>query len=91
MKNIIMERLNCPEDRAMLIEEKLEQLHEDLKPLLHQWLNDGTVDEKVLVEGYSAVYFMRDYEMEFTGAILTMDWLLREPEVAKAAIEDGYM
>lgn len=91
MKNIIMKRLGCPEDRAILIEEKLNELQAELKPMLNQWLEDGSVDEEMIIEGYSVADFMRDYEMEFTGAILTLDWLLREPEKAKEAIAEGYI
>ena len=32
---------------------------------------------------------MRDYDMMFTGAVLTLDWLIREPEAAKKALKEG--
>ena len=57
MKNIIMKRLGCPEDRAIVIEERLNELQEELKPMLNQWLEDGSVDEKMIIEGYSAADF----------------------------------
>lgn len=91
MKNMVMKYLGCPEERAIVIEKRLNEIQEELKPMLTQWLENGTIDETIIIEGYSVADFMKDYEMEFTGAILTLDWLIREPQKAKAAIAEGYM
>jgi hypothetical protein len=42
------------------------------------------------VEGYSLARLVRDYALQEPGAFLMLDWLLKEPIAAKAALARGF-
>ena len=89
MKETVMKRQGSPEKRAEMIEKQLEKISVELQPLLQDWLDNGEVSDDTNYEGYSLNSLMADYDMMFTGAILTLDWLIRDPETAKKALKEG--
>ncbi len=89
MKEIIMERMRCSGKKAETIEKKLQEICPELKPVLKEWLKTGKEDNDKMYEGFSVNSLMREYGMQFTGALLTIDWLLRDPKTAKKAIKEG--
>lgn len=91
MKNIIIERLNCDEKTAERLAAKLNGIADELKPILNAWLETGTETSDIEFNGYSIDSLMKKDGMKFTGALLSLDWLIREPEKAAAVIEKGIM
>lgn len=91
MKKTIIERLNCDEKTAERLEAKLKGISEELKPILNAWLENGTQDNSQMFNGYSLNSLMTKDGMKFTGALLTLDWLIREPKTAAKTIEKGIM
>lgn len=91
MKDIIMQRLGMGEAEAELMAQDLSNVCKALKPLVEAWLETGAEEDDTLYQGYSINSLKRDYGMYFTGAVLTLDWLLQEPEKAKAALTIGVM
>lgn len=89
MKSIIMERIGCQEAEATLIEKDLAQVCEQLQPLVTRWLETGEDTDDTMYEGYSLNSLKELYDMYFTGAVLTLDWLIKEPEEAKKAMRYG--
>lgn len=89
MKTIIQERQGCSEERAALIEKRLKGLSEPLKPMLEAWLENGMEDDLTEYNGYSLKVLKEKYGMQFTGALLTLDWLIKEPDLAKKALSEG--
>lgn len=89
MKDVIIKRLGCTPERAEHIEKNLKELSEPLKPLLNAWLENGTEDDDTMYSGYSLNSLIRDYHMKFTGALLTLDWLVKEPDKAVQALKSG--
>lgn len=89
MKKTIMERTGFDEAAAELMEKDLSAVCDQLKPLVQNWLETGAEDDDTMYEGYSLNSLKKAYDMYFTGAVLTLDWLIREPEKAKAAIRYG--
>jgi len=55
---------------------------------LNEWLNSDRITD-IVVEGFSSTSLMQKYHLEYPGVLLTLDWLYREPEKAKSAIEKG--
>ena len=43
----------------------------------------------VSAEGFSYETLVTDYKMNPVGALITLDWLIREPEIAKEALKKG--
>lgn len=88
IKNILIER-GYPEKPAILVAEKLANISPSLKPALDAWLKDGMeTDESA--EGFSTSSLMSKQKgMTYPAALLSIDWLLREPQKAKPIIEKG--
>lgn len=89
MEKIIMERLNCSPKEAAEIVEDLSDLHVELKPVLSSWIRGEYVDYDKEYEGYTIKSLMQNYGMQFTGAILTVDWLMKDPKAAVKALTYG--
>lgn len=103
IKEILQERFNCSDRLAKLTENYLEIIEPDLQNYLNCWLeNENNTYFEVRserngkeeihefeVEGYTITSLMRDYCMQFPGALLTLDGLLKQPEITKRALEEG--
>lgn len=91
MKKIIIQRLNCDKKTAERLEMKLNAISDELKPILNDWLEYGSENSEIEFYGYSINSLMKKEGMKFTGALLTLDWLIREPQKAASVIEKGIM
>ena len=89
MEDIIVSRTGCTAQEASQIAEELKALSPELRPHLKAWIKNEAYTFGNVYEGYSLESLMKDYGMAFTGAILTLDWLIREPEKAKEALSYG--
>jgi len=89
MKNKIIQRMNCDEKQAEKLEKKLSAVDPVLKPILNNWLENGIEENDQDFNGYSINTLMKNRSLTFTGALLTLDWLMREPELATKAIKEG--
>lgn len=89
MKEKIKEYLGCDDAKAAYTENKLLQIDESLKPILEEWLQDDEVSSDAMFHGYSINMLMGRYRMKFTGAILTLDWIVKDPASAEKALKYG--
>ncbi len=88
MKEILIERLQCSEKRAAMIAGDLEKLSPELIPLLNKWLSSGECRDDTSYHGYSLDRIMNEYGMKFTGALLTLDWILKDSQCALTALAE---
>lgn len=79
-----------PENAAKIVAEKLATLSTDeLKKALAEWLSNSS-EPLISSHGYSTKSLMdRNPGMTYPAALLTIDWLEREPDKAKTIIEKG--
>ncbi len=70
------------------VSEKLSSIDESLKECLNKWIDKNIITE-VNVSGISLKQLMAKYSMEYPAALLTMDWLKREPDKALKSIKRG--
>ena len=84
-------RLGYAQEGAALVSGELEDLDARLRPLLDAWLEreDGSGDMEI--SGYSIRRLEEDYGMNFIAALLTLDWLCKEPEKALSALQEGIL
>jgi hypothetical protein len=59
-----------------------------LEPVLDMWLQDG-IETDYSAEGYTIMGLKQQYSMTYPAALLSIDWLLKEPEIAKECINKG--
>ena len=79
---------NYPEKQAPVVAQELIRMDVKLVLLLEAWMKDGQ-ETDFEAEGFSVVDFRTKYHMTYPAALLTMDWLLKEPVIAKEAISHG--
>jgi hypothetical protein len=87
---VVRERLiddfDCKESQADGVVEKISKLAPDIYTAFESWFNTGVVKE-IEVEGYTvAALRQKKKNLNIVGAYLTLDWLRREPEKAKYAL-----
>ncbi len=76
------------ERQAPAVAKELSEVDSTLLPLLEAWVNDGT-EMNYNVEGYSLLELKSLYKMTYPAALLTIDWLIKEPKTAREAIKRG--
>ena len=94
MKNIrelLMSRFGYSEQDISVLCSDLEQLDQALVPVLTKWIKDGECSDSTEYSGYSINSLCTEYEMNFIAALLTLDWIIKEPEQAIPAIKSGIM
>lgn len=90
MEKLIMQRMNCTEATAKAIASDLKKLNPQLRPMLEAWVNNKPLPGRnVKYHGYSLDDLTAQFGLKFTGAILTLDWLIRDPDAALKAIRYG--
>lgn len=75
-------------DAAKLLSASLSKINGELQPLLDSWIKDESEGD-IIVEGISLLDLKKKHNLKYPAALLSMDWLIREPEKAKAAINKG--
>ena len=58
-----------------------------LSPLVERWLDGDEADFES--HGYSILGLMKSRSMTYPAALLTIDWLIKDPEAAKKSLEKG--
>lgn len=88
IENILIKR-GYPENAATVMSQKLSQLSGQIREAASSWLDSGR-EPVVSSHGYSTKSLMERFKgMKYPAALLTIDWLERDPEKAKIAIEKG--
>jgi hypothetical protein len=78
-----------PMEGAQIVAEKLINLHPTLASQAADWWDSG-VPVAISAEGLTVQSLMEQRGLNPVAAILTLDWLLREPEKARLAISKGH-
>lgn len=67
---------------------KIERLSPPIASLFEVWADDGT-EPQINICGYTYSNLIKGFGMKPIAAFLALDWLLREPEEASAALKRG--
>lgn len=87
IQDILIER-GYPEKQAVSVASDLQEIDSTLRAGLQSWLADQT-ETDYLIEGFLLSELKRKFDMTYPAALLTMDWLIKEPELAKKSIQRG--
>lgn len=81
---------NYSDMAAALVAKELMKIEDDLKPLLQSWLQDDSNNQDYLIAGYSISQLQKERGMTYPAAILTIDWLMKDPDKAKVSLNNPY-
>ena len=87
IKDILVAR-GYSERNATIVSKELSTVSDELTPLLRQWLDDENCKMDYSANGHSVKEFL-DGGMKYPAAILTVDWIIKEPQVALKSITKG--
>lgn len=90
-KEVIIKALisnQYPELQASGVADELMQIDLRLLPLLENWINQGN-EQDFTVEGFSLLSLKDQYKLTYPAALLTIDWLIKDPQTASYAIKRG--
>lgn len=77
------------EKTAKMVLPDLLDLSEPLKRLLKAWLENEKQQSDYAVAGFSVLEMQKERGMNYPAALLTIDWLIKEPEKAKESLKRG--
>ena len=87
IQDILIER-GFPEKQAISVASDLQAIDPALQNGLQSWLADQT-ETDYLIEGFKLSDLKQKFDMTYPAALLTMDWLIKDPELAKKSIQRG--
>ena len=74
---------------ASLIIPELQVLMAPLDTYFEQWAKDESSIQDYVSNGYSIKQLMEERGMTYPAALLTMDWIIKEPENAIRSLKRG--
>ncbi len=74
---------------AKLVTADLMCLSAPLDKMLQAWVDNEREQPDYSCNGYSIHCLQRERGMKYPAALLTMDWLMKEPEEAKKSLNKG--
>lgn len=83
-----LETQKVPKDQIQELSQMILKTNSVILNAFEAFITNGT-EPDLCIENYTCKGLMQEFGLSLTGALLTLDWLLREPEEAKQAIKDG--
>ena len=87
IENILIQRGYNQEDAASVAAD-LANVSDYLKAVLDKWLLDGS-ESDYEAEGYTILGLKEQFEMTYPAALLSIDWIIKEPDEAVECIKRG--
>jgi len=84
---ILMKELDYSEYAADITADDLLNIQPQLQPALRTWLESRAITEAEAL-GFSVTKLMEQREYTFPAALIAIDWLLTEPDVAKKELSN---
>lgn len=89
LRRFLITELNYSTRQANMVAADLLASQPHVWRAFEQWRTTGDLPD-LEAEGYSLRSLVEELCLNPIGALLTLDWLLVEPEAAKSAIQEGY-
>lgn len=91
IRELLVSRFGYSEQDTDMLYADLEHLDQALAQILNRWIETGDCADATVYSGYSIDSLCSEFEMNFIAAILTLDWIIKEPEQALSALKSGIM
>ena len=85
--NIWLQKQGYSGERLCKVSQKLQRMDKRLLEALSSVMDE--ISPEMEIEGISYDYLVRILKLKPANALITLDWLCREPIVAKKAIKEG--
>lgn len=85
LREKLIDDLDVPKSAVEGIIEKVKKLQPDIAASFEKWFESGAIDT-IEIEGYTLEKLMSERKMNIVSAYLMLDWLRRDPAVAKNAL-----
>lgn len=84
----ILKMRGYPEKQAFSVANDLQEIDSALQDAFQRWL---VIEEEMdfQIEGFKLSELKQKFDMTYPAALLTMDWLIKEPELATKSINRG--
>lgn len=86
--NVLLQR-GYDERSAKLVVEDLIRLSKPLDDYLLDWIHNESDKKDFSANGFSISQLQAERQMTYPAALLTMDWLLKEPEEGENSLKRG--
>jgi len=86
---IVLSERGYTEKQIPFLEEKMMKIDLSLKQGLNNWLEDNNAETDYTISGITLSEIKKEFQMNYLAALLTMDWVIREPEKAIESINKG--
>lgn len=86
--NVLLER-GYDEKSAQLVATELMTVNTPLDTYLEKWMQSESDITDCDAYGYSIKQLMEERNMTYPAALLTMDWLMKEPDAAVVSLKRG--
>lgn len=86
--NVLTKR-GYDERTARLLSDELVKLQKPLDKLWEAWAQEQSNEGDWEVQGFSISKLKTEYQMDYPAALLTMEWLIEEPEKAIKSLRKG--
>lgn len=80
--------LDYNEQQAMQVADDLFDIDNSLTQLLSDWVSDS-IETEIEICGFSLIELKNMYQMTYPAALLTMDWLIKDPQNAMKSLRKG--
>lgn len=90
-KNILnlLEQRGYDSRSAQLVIDDLLQLCSPLNEYFEAWLNEESFSQDYAKNGYSLLGLMSERKMTYPAALLTIDWVIKDPNAAIKSLNRG--
>ena len=87
LKNILVEKYDYKKSQVDGVVEKIGRFPPDIAAAFENWMSTGEIDG-LAVEGFTVRDVLAKRKMQTAAAYLFLDWLRREPDEAKAFLNE---
>lgn len=88
IQEILMQR-GYSQRNAKLVADELQEVASQLTIFRDRWLEDGAYNADYVVGEYSISRLCNERRMNYPAALLTLDWLIKEPKAALDSLNRG--
>jgi len=91
IKNILIEKYKYSEAEAELMAGDLLELDPQLIPIFEKWKTTGDEKDDQEFRTHSIDSLHLEHGLNFFAALVTLDWIIKDPDTALPAIAEGIM